>query len=249
MPIPARLDFLDYPFMPKKPLVSVLTPTYNRRPFIPQYLKNLRKQTYPHSRIEILVADDGEDLVRDLITADDRVRYLRLEGRRPLGWKRNLLAQEARGDILLHMDDDDYYPPMRISHAVARLMESDRLIAGASEGYIYNSAIDKVVVSGPFGPNHGLDGTFAYRRELLRTQSFDPDAMVRVEARFTANFTIPMVQLDPRSTILIMQHAFNTWDKSKTGVRPTQLRLKDFVKNLDDRRFYRTGLPKRDSSR
>ena len=230
-----------------KPLVSILTPTYNRRLFIPQYLKYIRKQDYPYNRIEILVADDGEDPVEDLLKLDERVRYIRLTERKPLGFKRNLLAHEAKGDVLVHMDDDDYYPPTRVSHAVSRLLGSGSLLAGASESYIYSTAEDQVVVSGPFGKNHGLDGTFAYFREYARDHSFDDEAMVRVEAQFTENFRSTLTQLDARSTILIIQHPKNTWDKNKTHRRPTRLRLKDFVKDPNDRRFYRSKLAKQAS--
>jgi glycosyltransferase involved in cell wall biosynthesis len=227
-----------------KPLVSILTPTYNRRLFIPQYLKYIRRQDYPYHRIEILIADDGDDPVRDLLSSDERVRYIRLDRRRPLGFKRNLLAREARGDVLVHMDDDDYYPPTRVSHAVERLLSSGIGLAGASQNYIYNSADDSVVVSGPFGQNHGLDGTFAYFRSYIRDHRFDDEAMVRVEARFTEKFQSPMTQLDGRSTILIVQHAKNTWDKTRTARVPSRLRLKDFVRDPDDRRFYRSKVAK-----
>ena len=43
--------------MKSLPLVSILTPTYNRRPFIAQYLRYIRGQDY-RGPIEILIADD-----------------------------------------------------------------------------------------------------------------------------------------------------------------------------------------------
>jgi glycosyltransferase involved in cell wall biosynthesis len=221
------------------PFVSILTPTYNRRQFLGQYLKYIRKQDYPYHRIEILVADDGEDEVGDLLGHIERVRYIRLGQRLPLGEKRNLLAHEARGDILIHFDDDDYYPPNRVSHAVQRLTETDKLIAGSSLCFIYFTSTGKLVASGPFGANHGLDGTFAYRREYLRDHSFDDQAQVRVEARFTGNFSSPMAQLDPQAAILIIQHQHNTWDKNNVSFRATQRKLKEFIPDAADRRFYR----------
>jgi glycosyltransferase involved in cell wall biosynthesis len=142
-------------------MVSILTPTYNRRPFIPQYLKYVRHQDYK-GRIEVLVADDGEDSVADLFQRDITIRYIRLDKRMPLGYKRNLLASEAKGEILVHMDDDDYYPPSRVSHAVSKLISSEKIIAGASQCFFYDLLESKVTVSGPFGDNHGTCGTFAY---------------------------------------------------------------------------------------
>ena len=49
-----------------KPFVSVCTPTYNRRNFIPTLIKNYLAQTYPSELMEWIVVDDGTDPVGDL---------------------------------------------------------------------------------------------------------------------------------------------------------------------------------------
>ena len=38
-----------------------------------------------------------------------------------LGAKRNFMHEKARGEFLVYMDDDDYYPPCRIRHAIETL--------------------------------------------------------------------------------------------------------------------------------
>jgi glycosyltransferase involved in cell wall biosynthesis len=50
-----------------KPLVSVCTPTFNRRPFIPMMFACFKNQTYPMDRIEWIIVDDGTDKIRDVI--------------------------------------------------------------------------------------------------------------------------------------------------------------------------------------
>ena len=49
-----------------KPFVSVCTPTYNRRIFIPQLIKCYQSQDYPKELMEWIVIDDGEESVKDL---------------------------------------------------------------------------------------------------------------------------------------------------------------------------------------
>ena len=49
------------------PFVSVCTPTFNRRPFIHNMFECFRNQTYPKSRIEWIIIDDGTDKIEDLI--------------------------------------------------------------------------------------------------------------------------------------------------------------------------------------
>lgn len=224
--------------MNSKLLVSILTPTYNRRVFIPQYLKYIYKQDYL-GPLEIIIADDGEEPIEDLLTKDPRIRYIRLNERKPLGYKRNLLASEARGQILINMDDDDYYPSNRISHAVSKLLKSNLMIAGSSKMYFYNVMDNTISVGGPYGSNHATCATFAFLKEYAATHNFDNQAKAQEEPSFTNSFTAPMCQLDPKSTIVVIEHKLNTWDKSKTAKSPTKLKVKDFIRDINDRRFYK----------
>ena len=49
-----------------------------------------------------------------------------------------MLHDNSKGDIIVYMDDDDYYPPDRVNHAVNRLRAVPRaLAAGSSIVYIY----------------------------------------------------------------------------------------------------------------
>ena len=74
------------------------------------------------------------------------------------------MHEKSRGDIIVYMDDDDYYPPERVSHSVEMLTVSqDALCAGSSEIYIYFKHIVKLYQFGPYGPNHATTGTFAFK--------------------------------------------------------------------------------------
>mgnify|MGYP001344171006 CR=1 FL=1 len=115
------------------PLVSVCTPTFNRRPFIPSMIKCFNHQTYPKDKIEWIIIDDGTDKIEDLVCDISNVKYYKYDEKMPLGKKRNLMHDKSQGDILVYMDDDDYYPPERVSHAVEMLQSHPKaLCAGAS---------------------------------------------------------------------------------------------------------------------
>ena len=49
------------------PFVSICTPTFNRRPFIETMFKCFHNQTYPKSRLEWIIVDDGTDKIKYLI--------------------------------------------------------------------------------------------------------------------------------------------------------------------------------------
>jgi len=63
--------------------------------------------------------------------------------------------------------------------------------------------------------------------------------MAQEEPGFTNGFSEPMIQLDPKSTILVIQHKFNTWDKANTSKSHSDLSLKDFIRDPVDVRFYK----------
>ena len=229
-----------------KPFVSVCTPTYNRRHFIPFLIRNFQAQTYPKEKMEWIIIDDGDDCVKDLFEGVECVKYFRYEEKMKLGKKRNLMHEKSKGEIIVYMDDDDYYPPERVNHAVNRLRSQPKALAsGSSLMYIYFKHIDKVYRFGPYGPRHATAGTFAFKRELLKQTSYEDDAEMAEEKVFLKNYTIPFVQLDPMKTILCFSHKYNTFDKKKLLINPhpnfvkeTGMSCKAFIKNREIREWY-----------
>ena len=228
------------------PFVSVCTPTYNRRPFIPGMLKCFDHQTYPKCRMEWIIIDDGTDNIEDLVINHPNVKYYKYDTKLTLGKKRNLMHEKSCGEILVYMDDDDYYPPERVSHAVERL-QSDKnvLCAGASEIYIYFKHIKEMYQFGPYGPKHGTAGTFAFKRKLLETSRYDDAACLAEEKAFLKDYTVPFIQLEPTKTILVFSHEHNTFDKRKLlenrhpqFVKPSTKTVDTFVKDASMKEFY-----------
>lgn len=221
------------------PFVSVCTPTFNRRPFIKTMLECFNHQTYPKENIEWIIIDDGTDKICDMVKNHPNVRYFDYDKKMKLGMKRNLMHLKSKGDIIVYMDDDDYYPPERIQHAVFKLITSKTaLCGGTSELYIYFKHIHNMYKFGPYGDNHATAGTFAFKRELLKQTQYDETACIAEETSFLKNYTIPFVQFDPIKTILVFSHMHNTFDK-KTLLSDSQAKfvnisnksVDDFIKN------------------
>ena len=197
------------------PFVSVCTPTFNRRPFIPSMINCFNHQTYPKNKIEWIIIDDGDDNIEDLVKNHPNVKYYSYKKKMKLGKKRNIMHEKSKGDIIVYMDDDDYYPPTRIEHAVKMLTSSKCLVAGASEIYIYFKHIQQMWQFGPYGPYHATAGTFAFKKELLQITKYNEEKSLAEEKEFLKSYSIPMIQLDPKQTILVFSHTQNTFDKKK----------------------------------
>jgi glycosyltransferase involved in cell wall biosynthesis len=221
-----------------QPFVSICTPTFNRRPFIPAMIECFNHQTYPKEKMEWIIIDDGTDKIEDLVASIPNVKYFKYDTKMPLGKKRNLMHTKTKGDIIIYMDDDDYYPPERVSHAVNMLLTHPKaLCAGASEIYIYFKHIQKMYQFGPYGPKHATAGTFAFKRELLKEHKYDDNASLAEEREFLKNYTVPFVQLEPKKTILVFSHTHNTFDKKTllNNINPkytkeSDKKVEDFIK-------------------
>ena len=227
------------------PFVSVCTPTFNRRPFIPYTIKCMEQQDYPKDKIEWVIIDDGTDLIEDLVIDIPYVKYFKFTEKKSLGEKRNIMHQKSKGDIIVYVDDDDYYPPCRISHAVETLIKNPQaLCCGSSEMHIYFKHINKLYQFGPYGPNHATAATFAFRRKLLDDTCYEDYACVGEEKTFLKNYTIPFAQLDTLKTILVFSHIHNSFDKKtllenpNQFVRESKYEVNDFVKEPEILNFF-----------
>ena len=210
---------------PAKPLVSICTVTHNRQHLLPLLQECIREQTYPHDQMEWVIVDDSTDR-REAFQPDPNldvtVNQIRLPEKLRLGAKRNTSHDYCRGDVIVYMDDDDWYPPTRVEHAVERLSNSEALIAGSTYLPVLLLPEREVWLAGPYHQNHATANTFAFKRELLSQTQYDNDSKLAEEKEFLKNFSLPMVQLEPSHTVLCMGHATNSFDKRNLQAGPNQ---------------------------
>jgi glycosyltransferase involved in cell wall biosynthesis len=200
-------------------------------------------------RIEWVIVDDGTDCIRDIIEKANlpQIKYYHQSEKMILGNKRNYMHSLCSGDIIVYMDDDDYYPPERISHAVETLLQNPQVLcAGASEIYVYFKAAktedeqSKMVQFGPYSANHATAGTFAFRKELLQITHYNDTKGLSEEREFLKDYTIPLIQLDPLKTILVFSHIHNSFDKRKlltydngNYMKVSDKKVTDFIKDTE----------------
>jgi glycosyltransferase involved in cell wall biosynthesis len=190
--------------------------------------------------MELVILDDGSDKIKDLVEASGltNIVYLAEEEKMNIGMKRNRLNAAAKGDIIVCMDDDDYYSEERVAHCVKKLMSNPKYdVCGSSQIFMYYTDIQKIYQFGPYAPNHATNGTFAYRRRFLENHTYDETVTHAEETSFLNSYKEPMLQLDPFKVMLVMAHSENTFDKKKMRENPnpfvklTNYKMKDFIKS------------------
>ena len=78
--------------------------------------------------MEWIIIDDGTDKIEDLVKDIPQVKYYKYDEQMVLGKKRNIMHEKCSGDIIVYMDDDDYYPPQSVSHAVKYVIITSKSI-------------------------------------------------------------------------------------------------------------------------
>jgi glycosyltransferase involved in cell wall biosynthesis len=262
---PSQKDLSGATVVPKKsqeeinfPFVSVVTPTYNRRRFIPYLIECYKAQTYPLKRMEWIVLDDGQDKVGDLFAEASKtipnIRYIALDEKLNIGAKRNRMNEEAKGEILVAMDDDDYYPPERVEHVVKSFKKQPKIeLAGSTVIYMYYTDNHSIYRLGPYNDRHATNGTMAWRSSYAKSHCYDEHVTHAEERSFLDDYKHPMIQLDPFKVMLVLSHSENTFDKKKLReqeeemrkngqenpvVHKTTMEMKAFIKEKRLRDFY-----------
>lgn len=167
------------------------------------------------------------------------IQYTRIYEPKPIGWLRNKcleLALEQEADYIVFWDDDDYYPPTRISTGVHAL-EADPSadIAGTSQMYLLVVKENALLTTGPFTDKHATAATYTIRRRYAETHRFLDDKTRGEELHFTGSWTANLIQVPSEETIVVLGHGRNTVDKSDVYRRPQVYNAKIF--NADNGRM------------
>lgn len=126
---------------------------------------------------------------------------------------RNLGNDNCLGDIIICMDDDDYYPSCYIPNIVEKFNKYDRLLAGCSAMYMYDYISNKLYKYKGYHNNHSTNSCMAYRREYLKDHRYNDGLLMAEEYGFTNGFTEPMIQIQPEKSVILSIHNSNTVSK------------------------------------
>ena len=163
-------------------LVSVLICTRDRPALLRRAVESALTQTYEN--LEVVVVDDGSDPALEYTFDDPRVRVVYLRPHVGIGAARNVALDNARGEFLALLDDDDYYFPDKIERQLAFLLDHPDV------DLVYSRVRVVDTVSGgeweylPDGYVHDAYGNFRYfnvihtnstlfRRRVMEMARFD----------------------------------------------------------------------------
>ena len=99
------------------PKISVVMSTYNRANIVGEAIESVLNQTEPD--FEFIIIDDGSkdntfETLKEYARKDKRIKVLRNETNKGLIYSLNRGLDEAKGELIARMDDDDAMIPWRL---------------------------------------------------------------------------------------------------------------------------------------
>lgn len=148
--------------------VTVITPC-NRPNDIPRIKEVFASQDYPNKEMLILMDHEGWTKDTDM---ENRIYQWGMSGNVSIATKRNHLCEYARGEIIMHMDSDDYFAPNWISRTVQHMLNTGADTTGLSDAYFYkaHSNLWRYIWNGK--QKYCIGGTLAYRKSVWQDNKF-----------------------------------------------------------------------------
>ncbi len=214
-----KLDPIPPNMMPN---VSIVTPTYHRRKMFPLAIKNFLDFSYPKEKLEWIIIDDSTDpdlSIDDILPRDKRIKHKKIEikERMSISHKRNVGANEAKYDYIVHMDDDDYYPPESIMARVKVLLKYEKEgigCVGCSRVGVYDIIHNKSTIATD-GIISLSEASMAYKKDFWREQQFNELELTGEYKSFIQNRFNKIVDIPYSFVICAISHKKNYSDRNR----------------------------------
>ena len=216
------------------PPISVLTLTYNRRNFVELAFLNLLKTDYPLSKIQWVVVEDSDDLMK---SSSDKIKgfeeavkesglevtYVPMAKKRSIGHKRNLAVKAAKHEICVNMDDDDFYPSTSFRRRVAWLQSSAKAkVVGCTMIAMYDLQLGISAVNTPPWVlkqcERVSEASFAFYKAYALESPF-PDVQQSEGEGFVQAGSF--LEIPPQQILVALNHGTNTSGRVIAGKAQT----------------------------
>jgi hypothetical protein len=198
--------------------VSCICVTRDRPHLLPIAIDSYLSQDWPEK--ELIVVDDGITSYEQVAVVVPGAIYVRPERNwgkglgLTIGAKRNLACSRATGDVFVHLDDDDWSAPTRISEQVKTLIETGKCLTtfyALKFWDVRNSVGYDIPIQPGGGKILGYGTSMCYRREWWEAHPFvNTSRGEDNESILAARSRGQLVTTDGSTQIVVLIHNRNT---------------------------------------
>ena len=234
------------------PKVTLITLTRNRKHLFKLAVYNYKTSTYPKDKLEWLIYDTSNDdeKVEDYLPPKEEreklnITYHHNNALISIGESRNNSCELAKNEVIVFMDDDDYYFPESVINRVNALINSGKQIVGVR--ILASLSINKVVsyinspgiyssVSTSISP-----ATLCFYKSILSEKVRFTDENINECEDIFKNIDLNMFkELSWENIIVSLSHKNNTTNRNVPNQKPNGChygftdKLLKFILELDD---------------
>jgi hypothetical protein len=196
------------------PGVTIVTPTRDRQKFMEICAGAVDSQCYPKDKLEWIVIDDGKDTCEEFIKHIPYARYVLEMAGKTIAWKRNLGARLAKFPVIVHMDDDDIYPPNSILFRVSMMLRAKKECAFCTVLPSYDIANYMSFVNiPPIRLPQSMrvsEATMCYTKTFWEEKGFPEDIKIAEGDLFIKGREKQCIELSPQEIIVSLVHPRTT---------------------------------------
>lgn len=220
----SKIKSIKLPITPDKikmedlPNVSVCIPTYNRKRFMKLFNLNYNNITYPKDKIEFIILDDGDEDIESLIPKADNIRYVKLNNKKNIGFKRNECVRLSKNDYIAFMDDDDYYPANSLYNRIVALLNSKKdCVFCSTIGCFHINKMSSIINSSPINiplEKRVSEATLTFKKSFWHNNKFNNDDLINEGEYFVKKSINKCKEISWMDIIVQLLHTYNTCNKN-----------------------------------
>jgi hypothetical protein len=212
------------------PNVSIVTLTHNRLKFFDLSIFNYNNTNYEKDKIEWVIYDssiDDEKVENKLPPLEERekqnIKYFHDNEQLSVGEIRNRAISQCTNEIILFMDDDDYYYDTSVKQRVNELINSKKNIVGSTIIGCFNinkgiSFIESSNINDDF-QNRVSIATLCFYKSLWENNKFDNESINEAHSLIKNNLET-FHEISWENIIVSLVHKYNLTNRITPDTKP-----------------------------
>jgi len=224
---------LELTKIPEKdlPKISICTLTYNRKNMFKLALMNYVNMSYPKDKVEWIIVDDSDEdkTVLELLPDETKryelnIKYYRLNDKLSIGKKRNFSVERCTNDIIVFMDDDDYYPTDSVKYRVMSMLENKKdCVFCTTVGCFHINKLISIINVPPIKEPYNeriSESTLCFTKQFWLDKKFIEDDEDYEGREFIKDRITQYMELNWEYTIISLLHSKNKTNRVNVGNTP-----------------------------
>lgn len=202
----------------KRPLLSVVMPTYNSKTgWLQEAVSSLLSQ--PYHNWELIISDDHspnmdtQDALKALSQLDERIRVLCNDQNRGISGNTNIALAATQGDLITFLDHDDILAPRALFEVVKAWNQNEFDILYSDEDKLGDAEYEDAFFKPDYSPDYLLSCNYFNHLTVYRKSVLERVGYLRSEFDGAQDYDLLLRATEIADTVTHVPHVLYHWRK------------------------------------